>query len=294
MSGHDSKRIELRDAAGRSHVLILRPLATQDDYERCLALEKVTWGQQFSECVPTSMLMINQKVGGITAGAFTEDGTMAALIYGLAGFYKGRPSHWSHIMAVAAAYKDLGLGIQMKRYQRECLLAAGVDHMRWTYDPLESRNAHLNLNRLGARPIDYVQDIYGPGDTSGLHAGIGTDRFIVYWDLLSERSLALLNDERPAHDLQRWQRAPVVNADASGTPLPGLFEMPDADAVRVAVPANIQAAKLAGPAAGKRWRACARPALAGYIGMGYTDRDFYPDPPPRFSSIRLAPAVPCT
>ena len=278
MAASDVKSIELIDRSGRKRQLTLRSLASQEDYDRCLTLEKKTWGPDFSECVPTSMLMINQKVGGISAGAFAEDGSMAALIYGLTGFYQSRPSHWSHIMAVAEEYKNLGLGIEMKRYQRECLLAAGVDHMRWTYDPLESRNAHLNLNRLGALPVEYVHDIYGPGDSSGLHAGIGTDRFIVYWDLTGERTRDILADGGLRVDREWWSLVPVINIDGSGHPLRAHFELPAEAAVRVAVPDNIQAAKQGGPDAGMHWRSCTRRALAGYMGRGYKVCNFFRDP----------------
>ena len=81
--------------------ICIRSLRNQEDYDRFIELERVTWGQDFAECVPASMLMINQKVGGLSGGAFTETGEMVGLIYGLTGYKQGHVSHWSHMMAVS-------------------------------------------------------------------------------------------------------------------------------------------------------------------------------------------------
>jgi predicted GNAT superfamily acetyltransferase len=89
--------------------------------------------------------------------------------------------HWSHMLAVHPSVRDLGLGRRLKAFQRELLLSIGVTTMEWTFDPLEARNANLNLNILRAEVAEYVEDMYKGEEGSELARGIGTDRFIVSW-----------------------------------------------------------------------------------------------------------------
>jgi predicted GNAT superfamily acetyltransferase len=125
------------------------------------------------------LLSVSQKVGGLVAGAFSDAGDLVGFVFGLTGLRGGRIVHWSHMLAVDPDYRDRGVGRRLKLYQRECLRAAGVDRMYWSFDPLVARNAHLNLNRLGVLVEDYVTDMYA--DTgSDLHA-FGTDRFVASW-----------------------------------------------------------------------------------------------------------------
>jgi len=87
------------------------------------------------------------------------------------------------MLAVRADRRDRGIGRQLKEYQRDLLLAMGVPTIYWTFDPLVARNAHLNLHHLGASIEEYVPDFYGTGADSPVDRGIGTDRFVVRWDL---------------------------------------------------------------------------------------------------------------
>ncbi len=82
--------------------------------------------------------------------------------------------------------RDHGIGRRLKLYQRSLVAELGVTQILWTFDPLVSRNAHLNLNALGARVTDYVPDMYGADTGSALHQGIGTDRFVVAWEVSGE------------------------------------------------------------------------------------------------------------
>src|SRR6201999_2681869 len=106
--------------------------------------------------------------------------------FGLTGVRGGRLVHWSHMLAVAPGARDLGLGTRLKLFQRDLLRELGVLSVLWTYDPLEARNAHLNLNRLGAEVVEYVEDMYAGEMGSDLAEGIGTDRFIVDWRIDGE------------------------------------------------------------------------------------------------------------
>jgi predicted GNAT superfamily acetyltransferase len=165
--------------------------------------------------------------------------------------------HWSDLLAVGAEARGTGIGERLKRLQRDLVLAAGVRLMRWTFDPLVARNAHLNLVRLGARATEYVPNMYGASTGSPLHGGLDTDRLVATWDLGADDG-ARRAAERP------WPAAVVNPPDGDGAPVIG--ELPDADAVRVAVPHDLLAVA---PERRTAWRATTRAAFTTYLGRGY-------------------------
>jgi predicted GNAT superfamily acetyltransferase len=211
--------------------------------------------------------MITQKVGGIVAGAFEPDGRLAGFVLGFTGICAGRPAHWSHMLAVRTDRRDHGIGRLLKRYQRERLLELGVDTMFWSFDPLVARNAHLNLNELGAVVEEYVVDLYGPGEDSSVDRGIGTDRFIVRWDLRLQatrddggRRGPMMGDE--------GRRKPAVAAE--GGTEPGV--------VRVEIPPDIQEIKSRSTEQAQEWRRATRAAFAYYLNNGFRVTGFVRDP----------------
>jgi predicted GNAT superfamily acetyltransferase len=239
-----------------------RPLSSQLDYEACIELQRLTWGQDFSDVVPLSILKVTQKAGGIAAGAFSPAGRLLGFVYGLAGYLDGRPFHWSHMLAVNPEARDLGLGTRLKLYQREVLLSAGVEEVRWTYDPLEARNANLNLNHLGAEVAEYVENMYEGEMGSDLAKGIGTDRFIVRWRIASERVTRTLAGCHPG-EADRFRDAPVANPGAEERDLPA------APRVCIEIPENVQAVKAERPEKALAWRTSTRRAFETYLGRGY-------------------------
>jgi predicted GNAT superfamily acetyltransferase len=261
--------------------LTFRPLETAADYQAGVELQRATWGQDFGEAVPGSILKINQKVGGVSAGVFDPDGRMLAFVFGLTGLQGDPPRrvHWSHMLAVHPDARDHHLGTRLKLYQREVLLPLGVEEIQWTYDPLEARNAHLNLNRLGAVVIDYVEDMYDDDLGSELARGIGTDRFIVSWAIQSDRiagrvaDLAAGRKPDPGPDAERYSDAPVANpAD------PAALALPDAPRVRVEIPVSIQTLKAEDEERAHAWRLSTRRAFEEYMGRGYRVETFWRDP----------------
>ncbi|MDQ7064515.1 MAG: GNAT family N-acetyltransferase [candidate division KSB1 bacterium] len=259
----------------------IRPLEGHQEYLDCVALQEETWGKYFSERVPASILMVSQKIGGVAAGAFAEDGEMVGFVFGISGFRNGKKVHWSDMLAVKPQYRDHGLGWKLKMYQREAVLALGVEIIYWTYDPLEARNAHLNLNKLGAEIDEYVQDMY-PSEDSVLHRGIGLDRFVVAWHIQSEKVQRTIAGERPTALPETAEEWPVVNTelDETGRPQPRetLDDLPDVPTLRVEIPENIQQAKQAYESAGRRWRHCTRVPFQYYLARGYAVTRFYRDP----------------
>lgn len=248
----------------------IRPIQTYDEYIAVADLQREVWGQESIEIVPPSILMVNQKIGGIVAGAFLKSGELVAFVYGLPGFREGQEVHWSHMLAVKPAWRGHGLGRRLKQFQREFVEARDIDIVHWTYDPLESVNAALNLRNLGALPREYVLDLYGKGEKSILHRGIGTDRFILTWFMRPEARALHLSQFYAQEVL--WE-APAVISDT-------LTFVPDlqASVVLVEIPASIQTLKQNDPDEARSWRDATRAAFLHYFGAGFTVIDFIEHP----------------
>jgi predicted GNAT superfamily acetyltransferase len=251
----------LGSQARRSHLgdLTIRDLATLDELEECLALQRLTWGEDFQELVAPTLLMVAQKIGGVVAGAFGDSTDLVGFVFGLTGVRAGVLSHWSHMLAVRDDLRDQGIGRQLKLYQRQRLRDLGVRHIFWTFDPLVARNAHLNLNRLGARVVEYVPDMYGRR-LSRLDSTIGSDRFVVQWEISGAPAD---NETRPPSS------GPVVSASDLDAPARAL---PDAAEVRVEIPEDIQSLKVSTPDRAVAWRDVTRRALVHYLQNGYAVR----------------------
>ncbi|HEX7119908.1 MAG TPA: hypothetical protein VF212_14040 [Longimicrobiales bacterium] len=248
----------------------IRPIRTIAETRLCVALQRETWGETFSELVPPAILWAAQRIGGVTAGAFDADGRLAGFVFGMTGVEDGRLVHWSDMLAVRAELRDRGIGARLKRYQRDALLRLGVEVVYWTFDPLESKNAYLNFARLGIIAREYHRDLYGTTD-SPVHRGIGTDRLVAVWEIDGERVRRRLRGEPPpsADDVAD---APLANPTRPG--LAGLeCDEPDlsldADRIRVAVPADIQGLKARAPELAADWRRKTRAAFEAYLGRGY-------------------------
>ncbi|HEY0779379.1 MAG TPA: hypothetical protein VGD56_15540 [Gemmatirosa sp.] len=264
--------------------VVVRRVETLAEYQACVAVERETWGADFREYVPATILMVAQKLGGVVAGAFAPDGAMLGFVFGMAGVMDGRVVHWSDMLAVRSAARGARVGERLKHFQRELARAAGAEAMYWTFDPLVARNAHLNLARLGARAIEYVPNMYGDDTGSVLHAGLPTDRLVARWDLAHGDGLAAAP---PLHA----RPAPVVIAvPPDGTPA---FAPAPADAplVRIAVPPDFL--DLA-PERRAAWRTAAREAFVFYLQRGYAVSAFRratDDMLPFYELERLAPAA---
>ena len=255
-----------------------RPLESHDDYQQCVALQYEIWGDDFGESAPPSILMVTQKVGGVAAGAFDRDGKLLGFVFGISGVRGGRLAHWSDMLGVREEARDLGLGRRLKAYQREQLLELGIPVAYWTYDPLEARNAHVNINRLGALPIEYVPDMYGEIVRSSLLSGLSTDRFVVVWDLDHPRVAAAIAGATPEPPTAASKAPPVNTVWENGAPVPCEIELADAAIVRVEIPREIHDVKRKSMELARAWRSTTRRAFIHYVSLGYTVTGFQADP----------------
>lgn len=256
----------------RANDVTIRPIVSDEECQACVRLQHQIWGEDFSDSVPVSILRIAQRLGGVTAGAFDEQDRLLGFVFGMTGLIDGRLAHWSDMLAVSPAARDRGIGRRLKLHQRDALRALDIHTMYWTFDPLVARNAFLNLVRLGAHPTEYVENFYGKTG-SPLHDRIGTDRFIVEWDLSSEGAtpteITPVNAEGNEH--------PYVVNPARGTEPPRLLDLPDDAEVRVEIPPDIAMLMERDVDAARAWRETTRRAFTHYLHRGYHVAGFSTD-----------------
>lgn len=242
-------------------LITIRDLATLEEYQECCEIQEETWGRGFSERVPGAILRVSQKIGGVTAGAFNADGRMVGFVFGMTGIRDGRLAHWSDMLAVREEARGHHIGDQLKHFQREKVRALGVEVMFWTFDPLVARNAHFNINRLGARPVEYVVDMYGSNTGSALHGKLPTDRVVLGWEIDS-RHVPWLGMDAPR---EGDGDTPMINPLRNGGS-PAVELADQAPLVRVQIPHDATALD---EASALDWRFAVRDAFQHYLGQGY-------------------------
>jgi predicted GNAT superfamily acetyltransferase len=249
----------------------IRPLATPKERDACVELQRSTWGDDFSDVIPASILKISQRIGGVALGAFDGDGALVGFVFGLTGVERGQVVHWSDMLAVAPRARKLGLGRRLKEQQRQAVRQLGADVIYWTFDPLIARNAHLNFNRLGVRLAEYVEDMYGITD-SVLHGGIPTDRIVVAWPTHDAEIAQLLAEAERVGSTPDCRLGPLATADwingASGAAI-----LPHC--IRVEIPLNGEALLLHAPSEAAVWRAAVRRQMQWALAAGTSARGYY-------------------
>jgi predicted GNAT superfamily acetyltransferase len=169
----------------------LRRCDSIEDFRACVALQKEVWNFTDAELVPLRMFVVAAKVGGQVMGAFEGD-VMVGFALSVPGTRSGHVYLHSHMLAVRKDHRNGGLGRRLKLMQREDALARGIELIEWTFDPLEIKNAYLNLERLGAIVRRYNINQYGI-TSSPLQGGLPSDRLIAEWWLKSKRVETLLH-----------------------------------------------------------------------------------------------------
>ena len=182
--GQPRREMKAERAKTMAEEVKVRHCRELEEFEECMKIEVAVWGESDLH-VPLPMYVVAKETGGQVLGAFVGR-KMIGFTMALAGVKEGRPMLHSHMTAVVPEFRDRGVGRRLKLLQREDALARGIRLVEWTFDPLEIKNAHFNLVRLGAVARRYIPNCYGI-TSSPLHGGMPTDRLMAEWELDSER-----------------------------------------------------------------------------------------------------------
>ena len=264
----------------------IREAQTGSDYEAVEEIQREAWGFADIDIVPGDMLVASQHAGGLLLCAF-EGEWMIGFAYAFPALEAGKLSFHSHMLAVRSEVRNLQAGFYLKFAQRQRALALGVHEITWTFDPLQSLNAHLNFAKLGVTSHRYFVNFYGEATSSPLHQGFGTDRLWVNWHLSSERVTGCVErlkakaegggagaPSEPAFTLEE-DDAVLVRGEG-GRPrladsLPaGLSRSP----CFIEIPYQINALKEGEPELGRAWREATRAAFLAAVEAGFTVEDF--------------------
>jgi predicted GNAT superfamily acetyltransferase len=226
----------------------IRQVETYAELRAVEELQKEVWGIPDLDVVPLTHLIAAKAAGGVLLGAFDRD-TLVGFVYGFVAYEDGETAHHSHMLAVKHAYRNFNLGYKLKLAQRQEVLAQGINLITWTFDPLQSLNAHFNFAKLGVICDRYLINFYGEEAASFLHQS-GTDRFWVKWILNSERVVKRLDEEAVAP------------------------EKP-ADKLSIEIPGDINAVQQQSPELAREWRERTRRAFTEAIDAGYAVVDFF-------------------
>ena len=257
----------------------IRDLKSIDDLSQLKAVEKEVWGMADEDTLPLTLAIACKAVGNIFVGAFDKEKDKDKLVgfaFGFLGREHGVTTIHSHMLAVLDAYRHLDLGSRLKQAQRERAMAMGVREMTWTYDPLQSRNAHFNFSKLGVISETYKVDFYGPETSSMLHRN-GTDRLWVRWMLNSRRvrdRLAGKNARAETLDAMRLL-APLLRFDPSGKPgRADLAESLARQRVSIEIPGDILEVERTDMGLAREWRDATRWAFREAVKAGFIVAEF--------------------
>lgn len=261
----------------------IRTVLDHHDLTEIEKIQREIWGPD--DVVPAPQLRAVEHAGGQLAAAF-EGGRMLGFSYGFLAAPHGRgmtgAGLHSHMVAVRSEGRGLGVGRSLKWHQREWALGRGIGWISWTFDPLQARNARLNLEHLGAKAYDYLVDFYGPMG-GPLGGGQSSDRLLALWELTSQRVKRLqpstpvrpgvdplfnaAPSPAPAERAEAW--AVTASTDDAGAE-PLIAAVPEgAEVVRVAVPPDVTRLMTEDPDLARRWRTAVGVSLTRLLGAGY-------------------------
>jgi predicted GNAT superfamily acetyltransferase len=254
--------------AARAAGVLLKPLTSVGDADRILSVMIATWGEH--QLLPREMIVALGHSGNVTYGAFEGD-ELIGYVLGWAGMDPDDGLHaHSHMLATLPDRRHRGVGFALKLAQRAQCLDQGIALVRWTFDPLLARNAHLNLTKLGATADRFLPDFYGEmGDT--LNRGERSDRLLVRWDLATDTARAA-----PASGFEVLERL----GDDPAVPVPSKVRAPHGEPALVGIPRDYHDLRERDRGLAERWRDATAAALgvcfdAGLVATGFTDDSSY-------------------
>jgi predicted GNAT superfamily acetyltransferase len=258
--------------------LEIRRFESLQDFALCVRFQEEVWGVGFSERVSLAILKVSQRIGGVAAGAYDQNGELVGFVFGMTGYEDGAPVHWSDMLAVREGLRDSGLGTRLKAYQRDEMLRLGAEKIYWTFDPLESRNAYVNFAKLGIVVREYQPDMYGATD-SPLHAGMSTDRLIALWLIDTARVRdRMAGKAKPPGPEAADGATMIVDGRSDDLPQPVVTgQEPEGERVLVTIPADIQSVKARSIDVAMEWRRAVRDGFLACLDAGYEARELLRD-----------------
>jgi len=255
--------------------ITIRKLTTYDDLKDVGDVEKEVWSLSDRDVLPLAVAIAFAEAGNLWLGAF-DGPTLAGFAFAFFSLENGHPAIHSHMLAVREPYREHNLGFKLKHAQRDYALAAGIRRITWTFDPLQSKNAHFNFAKLGAVSDRYKIDFYGPGTSSLLHRN-GTDRLWLTWALNSRRVEAHLQgkDNRSEALDALSALAPLVAFNGSGHPLRSdLGSSLARRRIAIEIPVDINSMQKNDPTLAREWRDATQWAFTQALQNGFFVAEF--------------------
>ncbi|MGH9498912.1 MAG: hypothetical protein ACRD3L_07190 [Terriglobales bacterium] len=260
--------------------IVIRDLAGFDDLKQVEAVEREVWELSDLDTTPLTLAIATQQAGNLWLGAFEGD-ALIGFVFGFLGVEDGRLNLHSHMLAVRAPYRNSDLGYRLKLAQRERVLAMLVSNSRitevtWTFDPLQSKNAHLNFAKLGVISQSYKVDFYGPETSSTLHRN-GTDRLWVKWPLTSRRVQNRLQGKDPRGEMLDALRTlqPLIQFNAHGRPhRTDLSAALVRQRIAIEIPSDIGSIEQKDADLARQWRLATRWAFTEALQSGFFVAEF--------------------
>jgi predicted GNAT superfamily acetyltransferase len=254
---------------------VIRELESIPDLRRAIQLEKEVWGLSDLDATPLATAIAAQAAGAFWLGAF-DAAELVGIAYAFPSLHNGRTGFHSHLLAVRDPHGHRGIGYKLKIAQRERALALGVGEITWTFDPLRSRNAHLNFAKLGVISDKYIVDFYGPQTSSPLHAN-STDRLWVTWQLGNRRvSERLQGKDTRAEALDTLKHLePLVRFNGDGVPV--LSDASNAlsrQRIAIEIPGDMDRIERDDMPLARKWRETTRTAFHAAVRSGFVVREF--------------------
>lgn len=249
--------------------LEIREMQTLQDFQQCVELQKEIWGfDDPYDAVPLPLLLVSQRHEGVVLGAYDGD-RMIGFVYSLPGFHHGHKLQWSHMLAVQEDYRNTNIGYRLKIEQYKMSEKNGYEYIEWTYDPLESKNAYFNLNKLGCIAREYEVNIYGE-TSSPLHQGTPTDRLIAHWPIPPIQKQPYNNVTLPEPS-KLVTKTRVVNELLY---IEAVDLHVEEEPLFVEIPPEIQRLKAKSADAALQWRLQTRQVFLHYFEKGYVASSF--------------------
>jgi len=256
-------------------VLVIRDLQGFDDLKQVERVEREVWGLADLDVLPLTMAIATKEAGSVWLGAFDKD-RLVGFAFGFIGMEQGRFMLHSHMLAVRDEYRDLDVGLKLKLAQREHALAGRLQEMTWTFDPLQSKNAHFNFLKLGVVSETYKVNFYGPETSSPLHRN-GTDRLWVRWPLASRRVQERIQGKEKRGELMDIlsRLMPLIRFNGDGRPTrTDLHAARSRQRIAIEIPSDIGAIESKDPSLARQWREETRWAFTESLKAGFFVAEF--------------------